>query len=105
MKVTRLDRRHACHRIMKYHVEVTFDIWGSDNRISKFKEWRTWCWEVFGPGCETKWIVVRPVDAGPNGECCMESTTRWAWHTEHDEMRLYFKDDETLSAFMFQWSK
>jgi hypothetical protein len=33
----------------------------------------------------------------------MVSTTRWAWQTEFKEMRLYFKDDETLSAFMFQW--
>ena len=105
MKVTKLDRRHNCHRIMKYHVEVTFDIWGSDARIERFKAWRAWCWEAFGPGCETKWITIRPEEVGPNGECQMVSTTRWAWQTEFKEMRLYFKDDETLSAFMFQWSR
>ena len=103
MKVTKLDRRHNCYNIMKYHVEVTFDIWGSDARIERFKQWRNWCHEAFGPGCETKWIVIRAKTAGDEGQCRMESTTRWAWHTEYDEMRLYFKDDETLSAFMFQW--
>ena len=105
MKVTKLDRRHNCYRIMKYHVEVTFDIWGSDARIERFKEWRAWCWEVFGPGVETKWITIHAVDAGPNGQCEMESTTRWAWQSEFKEMRLYFKDDETLSAFVFQWDR
>ena len=29
---------------------------------------------------------------------------RWCWHTEDTNMRLYFKDDETASAFSFQWS-
>ena len=106
MKVTKLDRRHNCYRIMKYHVEVDFKhLWGNDNRIELFKEWRAWCWEVFGPGVETKWITIHAVDAGPNGQCQMESTTRWAWQTEYNEMRLYFKDDETLSAFMFQWDR
>ena len=104
MKVTKLDRRHTCYNIMAYHVEVTYKhLWGNDNRIELFKEWRNWCHKVFGPGCETKWIVIRAKPAGNEGQCQMESTTRWAWHTEHDEMRLYFKDDETLSAFMLQW--
>lgn len=103
MKVTKLDRRHSCHRIMKYHVEVTLDIWGSDNRIAKFKELRAWCWEAFGPGTESKWIVIHPVDDG-NGQCHMEARERWAWQTEFKEMRLYFKDDETLSAFLFHWN-
>ena len=105
MKVTKLDKRHNCYRIMKYYVETTLNIWGSDERIEQFKEWRNWCHEAFGPGVETKWITIHAVDAGPNGQCQMESTTRWAWQTEYNEMRLYFKDDETLSAFMFQWSR
>ncbi len=104
MKITRLDRRHNCHGIMQYMVQVDYDTPGRDNRIELFKAWRSWCWEVFGPGAETKWIVVRPQDAGPNGECRMVSTTQWAWHTEYDEMRLYFRDDATLSSFLFQWS-
>jgi len=103
MKVTKLDRRHNCNGIMKYHVETTMDTWGSDVRIELFKKWRAWCWEVFGPGTETKWIIVHPIDGGPDDKCRMESTSRWAWHTEYNEMRLYFKDDETLSAFMLQW--
>ena len=106
MKVTKLDRRHNCHRVMRYHVEPTYDFMGGrDALIEKFKAWRNWCWEVFGPGCETKWIIIHPVDAGTEGQCQMESTTRWAWQTEFKEMRLYFKDDETLSAFMFQWDR
>lgn len=104
MKVTKLDKRHNCYRIMKYYVETTLDIWGSDARIEHFKGWRSWCWETFGPGCETKWITITPRDAGDNDECRMESTTRWAWHTEHGEMRLYFKTDIELSAFLLRWS-
>jgi len=98
-KITRLDRRHACHGIMKYHVEITFNIWGKENRLAQFMEYRNWCWEMFGPGVERKWITVGPEDAGPNGQCQMVSKDRWAWHTEGDEMRLYFKSDAEMSFF------
>jgi hypothetical protein len=105
MIVTRLDRRHNCHGIMKYHVETGYDIWGSDLRIARFKEWRAWCWEQFGPGTESKWIVLQPVATGNNGECRMESVERWAWHTEHNEMRLYFKSDAELAWFKLKWEQ
>lgn len=105
MRVTKLDRRYNCHTIMAYMIEADLDdADGCDLRTEVFKKWRAWCWEAFGPGCETKWIVVRPYPAGPNGECGMVSTTRWAWHTEYNEQRLYFQDEATLSAFMLQWS-
>ena len=43
MKVTKLDRRHNCYSIMKYHVEVDIiHLWGKDNRIELFKERRAW---------------------------------------------------------------
>lgn len=103
MKVTKLDRRHACHKIMKYYVEPTYDFMGGrDALIKRFKLWRAWCWEAFGPGCETKWIVIKPTDLG-DGKCQMVSTTPWAWQAEFKEMRLYFRNDETLSAFILQW--
>ena len=104
MKITQLDRRHNCHGIMQYYVEVGYNTEGCDARIELFKQWRDWCWQVFGPDTETKWILLRPEEAGPNGECQMVTTTRWAWQTEFKEMRLYFKDDATLSGFLLQWS-
>ena len=103
MKVTKLDRRHNCNHIMKYYVETTLDIWGSDERAKLFIRWRNWCWEAFGPGCETKWLIVKPVPVGNLGQCTMGTDSRWAWQTEFKEQRLYFRDDETLSAFMLQW--
>jgi len=104
MKITRLDRRYNCHTIMAYTVEADFtDANGCDLRTELFKQWRAWCWEAFGPGCETKWITLVPEDLG-QGQCRMKSTTRWAWQTEYNEQRLYFEDDATLSAFMMQWS-
>ena len=103
-KVTKLDKRHTCHRIMKYYVEVLPTIWGIDNRIEMFKEYRNWCWERFGPGVERKWITVGPVDAGPNGQCEMVSKNTWAWHTEYEEMRIYFKSDAELAFFTLQFA-
>lgn len=92
-KITKLDRRHTCHGIMKYHLEITYDIWGSENRVAKFTEYRNWCWETFGPGVERKWITLHPTGHG------IESLNTWAWHTEGDIMRIYFKSDAEMSFF------
>jgi hypothetical protein len=97
-KVTKLDKRHTCYKIMKYHIEVTLDIWGSENRVAKFQEYRNWCWGTFGPGVERKWILLKP---GTDG---MESINTWAWHTEYTEMRLYFKSDAELALFALKFA-
>lgn len=88
---------------MEYYVEVTHSIRGCDARVDQFKEYRNWCWQAFGPGIEAKWITVRPEDAGSNGECRMVSVDRWAWHTEYDCMRLYFKSHAELAFFVLKY--
>jgi hypothetical protein len=97
-KITKLDKRHSSHKIMKYHIEVTYDIWGSKNRVAQFMVYRNWCWKTFGPGVERKWIMLRP---GVDG---MESINSWAWHTEHEEMRLYLKSDAELTLFNLKFT-
>jgi len=101
MKLVKLDRRHTGHQFLAYYVEPgrTWAIGKStEERVEQFFEWRNWCWEVFGPGVERKWITLHPTGKG------LESLNRWCWHTEYDEMRLYFKDEATASAFMFHWN-
>ena len=83
---------------MKYHVEVTLDIWGIENRVAKFMEYRNWCWEAFGPGVERKWIALNV------GEKGLETLNRWAWHTEYNEIRLYFKSDAELTFFTLKFT-
>lgn len=82
---------------MKYHIEVTREVWGTDNRIQHFQELRNWCWETFGPGVERKWILLKAGDK-------LESVNNWAWHTEYNEMRLYFKSDAELALFYLKFT-
>lgn len=106
MKLVKLDRRHYGHGIMKYYVEPE-PAWviGMDTRFQLFQQWRAWCWEAFGPGVERKYITITPVLVSADDQCHMEAIERWAWHTEDKALRIYFKDDETASAFSFQWSR
>jgi hypothetical protein len=101
VKLVKLDKRHTAYGIMKYYVEP-FDQWiyGKDGQVRQFQEWRTWCWEAFGPGVERKFVTLTHLQSNK-----LEAIERWCWHTEDDNMRLYFKDDETASAFSFQWSR
>jgi DNA polymerase III delta prime subunit len=74
-----------------------------DDRIRWFKDMRQQFLENYGPGCELKWVALRPVDAGPNGECRIESQERWAWDTEFGNMRLYLKSDAELTFFTLKY--
>jgi len=95
MKVTKLDRRYNGHMIFKYVVEP--NVIGKDERIEEFKGWREWCWSVFGPSSELGFVRMRP------GQIKMESDQVWCWDTDFSNLRLYFKDDPTLSAFVLKW--
>ena len=94
VKLVKLDRRHTAHGIMTYYVDPVSN-WaiGYNTKFEQFQRWRNWCWEVFGPGVERQFLNLN-IDIN-----------RWCWYSEYDHLRLYFKDDETASAFMFQWSK
>jgi len=48
--VTRLDRRHKGYKQFTHYIQP---IWSSQLKDKiKFFEWRTWCWNTWGPGME-----------------------------------------------------
>ena len=106
LKVTKTDRRHSANHIFQYYVEPEYGLpSGRDGRIELFKELRVWCWEMFGPGCERDFVVVRPVPVGEDGQCRMDSVERWAWLTtsyEKQELRIYLKE-EAMTFFKLKW--
>lgn len=105
-KVTRTDRRHTANQIFRYYVEPAYQLGvGRDQRIELFKEFRQWCWESFGPGCERDYVALHPVPAGTDGHCRMVSKERWAWFTTTDAsstLRIYFNEAE-MSWFRLKW--
>lgn len=72
-------------------------IWSSrlEDKL-KFFEWRKWCWDTWGPGLE------REVVLGHGGT--QFEITRWAWHTEDSQRRLYFASEKELNWFVLTWS-
>lgn len=99
MKVTTLDKRHTGYGKFKYSVDANGP---GSAAVVILHRWRGWCWEVFGPGIELRFAVAENGMANIMG---IELPERWAWQTEFGNHKLYFKDDETMSAFLFQWSK
>lgn len=103
-KVTKTDRRHNGHNIMKYIVEPDWGLGTSkDDRICWFKDMRAWLWENYGPGCELKHVMLT-FNKTPDVLVCPEdpsinSVERWAWDTEFGHMRLYLKSDAELTFF------
>ena len=87
-KVTKLDARHTGYTKFKYYVS-TIRVVSNDVAHSNFNTKRAWCWTQFGPSAERDWV---------------EGDTVWAWDTEFQHLRLYFKSDAELSMFLLRWS-
>ena len=81
---------------MKYYATPTTGY--KEERIERFIELRNWCWDTFGPGVERKFITLHPTSTG------VESIHKWAWHTDEEELRIYFKGDEELTLFKLKWA-
>jgi hypothetical protein len=52
---------------------------------------------MFGPGCERDFVVLRPA----NGR--MEAIERWAWYSEFNNLRIYFRGEEEFTFFNLKW--
>ena len=94
MLVTKLDGRHTGRRKFEYYVEPQVNRFQlRDEWLDDFFAWRAWCWQVWGPGAELRYVTDRRYQLSP----------LWGWQTEFHNQRLYFKSETELSAFLFQW--
>lgn len=92
--ITKLDKRHKGHYLFSHYITP---VW-SRNLADKIKffEWRTWCWDTWGPGMEREIAIEFGSNYYPVG--------RWAWHTQDGGKRLYFQTEKELNWFVLTWS-
>ena len=94
--ITRLDRRHKGHNQFSHYITP---VWSSTlaDKLRYF-EWRTWCWNTWGPGIEREMAIEFYSGPGyfPIG--------RWAWHVDGYSKRLYFQTEKELNWFVLTWS-
>jgi len=102
-KITKMDRRHTGHEKFAYYVHpsalppqrrgyafITSGIKLVD-RAHMFNQWRVWCWETWGAGTERD---------NPG----IEELAKWAWHTDQDQLRIYFRSEQELNWFKLRWT-
>jgi hypothetical protein len=98
MRIIKLDRRHTGYSKFSYFVEPVFNVrYGKDEGLEDFLAWRTWCWQVWGPGMELRFAMENRVRPLPD--------VVWAWQTEFRNTKLFFKTEAEASAFVFQWDQ
>jgi hypothetical protein len=89
-RIQKLDKRHAGRLSFAYFVEPDATAY---DKLVVLQQWREWCWENFGAGCERD-LAFRLRDS---------HTLRWGWDTEHGHCRLYLTED-ALTFFKLKWS-
>jgi hypothetical protein len=91
--LVKLDRRMNGHGHFTHRVDITGPY--RDTSIVLYKA-RKWLWELFGPGCEYN-ILSRLVKHNI-------TDVKWAWDTEHNNCRIYLKD-QALTQFLLMKTK
>jgi hypothetical protein len=88
--ITKLDRRYKGRNQFTHYITP---VWGTSlaNKL-QFVQWRTWCWETWGPGLERDLAIelMLPV--------------RWGWQQDAYTRRLYFVSEKELRWFILKWS-
>jgi len=91
MIVTKLDRRHTGNHYFAYYATPS-ESSAMNQNIATFHAWRVWCWETFGPSGERDSMIRMK-----------SQTAQWAWDTEFQHLRLYFKED-AFTLFKLKWA-
>jgi len=92
--LTTLDKRHKAYGKFKFFVSVPFVYSPKvSDRNEIFCNWRVWCWNTWGPSCELDFY-----DASKD-----YFNKKWCWEVSEFNLRIYLLDDETATAFTFNW--
>lgn len=69
--------------------------------ISQFQKTRIWFWDKFGPSMEIEmWLVFYKDFRKENDYEFPNVVKTWSWQTSNDKLRIYCRDDETLSHLL-----
>ena len=69
--------------------------------ISQFQKTRVWFWDNFGPSMEIEmWLVFYKPFVKENDYKFPNVVKTWAWQTSDNKLRIYCRDDETLSHLL-----
>ena len=105
-KITKLNKRNTWHQFFTHRVEILRTPLGTlrtpgQYKVANFNKVRLWCWDNFGPSCETyQWEQLK---ATPEAEL---ANNEWAWFVNaHDSYRsfIYF-NDSALAFFQLEWA-
>jgi hypothetical protein len=72
--------------------ETTADI------LTEFNEFRNWCSETWGMSCErTAYLTLLSADPS-------KVNPHWCWHTEFDNMKIYFRSEKEVEWAKLRWT-
>lgn len=83
-EVKELDRRYTGGNYFNYCLDFYY------KQGPMFCDVREWCWEIWGPSCELKFIT-------------QDKQYKWAWITDNHRTRIYFRDIEEINWYKLRW--
>ena len=93
-KLTTLDSRYSGYGTWKYQIKSLATV----SKRKYFLDWRTWCWESWGPSKE---LVSYTQDDLYDG--VHSSNSHWCWSTDRLHASIYLRSDIEATAFSLKW--
>ncbi len=105
ISIRKTDKRFTGSDVLRYVVDIKVAysvpmINGTGRktiRLKKFQEVRQWCIDTFGMSCERD-HYLHLLTSDPDSV-----NSRWCWHTEFHDTKIYFASEKEANWFKLKW--
>jgi hypothetical protein len=94
--LTKLDKRHTGNKNWRYMVTWDRRTKYPEGR-KEFYDWRTWCWETWGPSKE----IDGYLDMFDGVHC---ENAHWCWESTEYRVRIFLRTDIEAELFLLRWA-
>ena len=99
IEIRKTDKRHAGHDHFAYVLEIKSNPGKFDRQLRRFEfnQVREWAWQTYGASCDREhWLNMNENNRFP-------VNPHWCWHTEFNELKIYFATDKEANWAKLKW--
>jgi hypothetical protein len=99
IEIRKTDKRHAGHDHFAYVLEIKSNPGKFDRQLRRFEfnQVREWAWQTYGASCDREhWLNMNENNRFPVNPL-------WCWHTEFNELKIYFATDKEANWAKLKW--
>ena len=100
IEIRKTDKRHSGSQHFAYVLEIKTGLGEKFDRPQRhfdFNRVRDWAWQTYGSSCDREhWLNMNENNRFP-------VNPHWCWHTEFNELKIYFATEKEANWAKLKW--